>query len=290
MGFDCSGFRVACPNVLLDAPGFFGTAPPLAPPRGLVVFFTGTSGSEYWTGSGVLTLPFMTSLRLDGFEVVQVRWTDGWLTAARGETPGPALLACRPATAVQWIHENLSPTLRAGAEAGPGQCGFCLTGQSGGADQAFYSLSFYGLEGIIDAVLPTSGPTHSAMVQGCLQDDGFTYGRSNAQLVDDSYGFVDDLEGAGPCVNHVPAFSATWNRDGLDTGADDSVFETTRVHFIIGGMDPGEAPEHAEAYDEWLVASGSPHVTLQIVPGMQHTIYNSEDGLNALREALLGPV
>lgn len=284
--FECMGFKVVCPGLRSPASGFMALSSPDGPPRGVVVFFSGTTGRGYWSGASRLTPPFMNLLRLDGFLLVQVRWTEGWLISARGEEVGPALLACRPATAVQWIHDNLYAPLR--IDPGVGECGFCLTGQSGGGDQAMYALASYGLDGIVDAVVPSSSPTHSALAQGCLGAPGLAYATSDAQLIDDSYGFIGSLEWQGPCVNADPSFTPEWRRDALDTGGTDFVYDTTRIHFIEGRLDDSGAPQHAIVFYDLLVRNGSPYLTFEPIGDMSHAITESQDGLDALRKALLG--
>jgi hypothetical protein len=253
-----------------------------------VVFFSGATGHGYWSGGSRLTGPFLDLLRLDGFVVVQVRWLEGWLVSAPGEPVGPARLACRPATAIQWIHDTIYLPL--GIHARLGECGFCLTGQSGGGDQAMYPLASYGLDRIVDAVIPTSSPTHSALEQGCLADAGLAYSREEAQFIDSSYGFIGSLQGQGPCVNRDPSFTNEWRQDGLDTGGIDFVYETTRVHFIGGRRDQSSAPAHALVFYDLLAQSGSPYLSSELIAQMAHSIADSMQGLAALRKALLGSV
>jgi alpha-beta hydrolase superfamily lysophospholipase len=66
------------------------------------------------------------------------------------------------------------------------------------------------------------------------------------------------------------------------------VYEQTRVHVILGGADQSPAPAHARDYVDRLRTAGSPYVTLQVIPGMGHSIVNSA-GLAALRSALTNP-
>jgi hypothetical protein len=265
-----------------------GTAPGEGPSRGVVMFFSGGAGTEWWAYTPP-ALDFLNGLRRDGFTVVQVRWIDPWLVAAPGEQAGPARLACRPATTIQWVHDNLYVSL-SNPGLKKGECGFCITGQSGGASQVSYALSHYGLEDIVDAVIPTGGPPHAALAKGCLRnpgEDAYWFASPGpAFVIDLSYGY----RGNGPCSRHDPAFTARWQQDSVDTGGSDYVHAgKTRIHFILIAGDPTVAPAHALDYAARLrPAPASPWVTVQSVPGTEHEIVRSPEGLAALGEALSG--
>lgn len=285
--FTCQRFAVRCPGTG-SVDGFMATAPATATTVGVVVFYSGTLGTEYWSGESAMALSRLDALRGDGFEVIQVRWTAGWLVAPAGQTLGPALLACRPATVAKWIHDqvyvplNLHPPL--------GACGYCLTGNSGGASQIAYALAFYGLDGLVNAAVPTSGPVHAALTKGCLLSPGYEYQRTQAQTIDKSYGYVSPPQGLGPCVTHDPSWTPVWNADSVDLGGTDYLYATTRIEIIIGGLDDSRAPAHAQDFDQALASAGTPYLKLTLVAQMGHQITNSVGGLNALQAALLGSV
>ncbi len=284
-GHSCQGFVVRCPSVSHDATGFLGVLPPDGTPRGVVMLFGGGAGRGWWSESSDLGGPFVEGLRSDGFVVVQTSWETGWSAAAPGEQTDPAVLACRPATVVDWVHaHHWTP----GDPVGPvGRCGFCVTGNSGGASQVSYALSHYGLEPILDAVIPTSGPPHAALDKGCLRrpgEEAYWYSPDSARTIDSSYGFYG---GGGPCETHDPAFTARWLGGAVDTGGDDYVHPATRVHFIFGGLDGGNAPDLGRDYRARLEAAGSPLVSEVEVPTMPHSVQASPDGLAALRDAIL---
>lgn len=286
-GWECIGFSVSCPNVEREQLGWFWIGAASAPPRGLVAFFSGAGGNDAWTQGSAIAEAKLDDLRSTGFEVVQVRWRQkGWLAASAGERVGPAGLACKPATAVAWLHDNRYA--RMGVDAGPGRCGFCLTGNSGGASQIAYVLSHYGLAGRIDAVIPSSGPPHAALTKGCLRDPAHQayWFPGAASVIDSSYGFTS---GTGPCVNHDASWVATWDRDSVDLGGSSYRYPTTRVHFLIPEtQDDVVAAAHGADYAAQVKAAGSPWVREQVVAGMGHDIYLSSAGLAALEAAILG--
>lgn len=287
-GHTCRGFTVTCTSVQRAARGFLARASARpARVRGLVVISTGGGGTQWFTAKGSQAASFVNDLRRDGFVVVQVRWVDPWLVSARGEDAGSGHLACRPATVFKWVHDKWFLPL--GVPAGPvGRCGFCITGNSGGASQSSYALSHYGLESLLDAAVPTGGPPHAAQAKGCLRNAGqeaYWYTNGSAATIDSSYGFQGI---SGPCALHDASFVPRWNAESVDTGGSDYVHEQARVHIILGGADATPAPAHARDYAARLRAAGSPYVTVQVIPGMGHGIGNPA-GLAALRSALTNP-
>ena len=280
-GFACTNFTVVCPG-LLQIPGGIADQKPTVPTRGLVVFFSGSVGGTFWSASGSTTLaqPFLQSLLDNGFELVQVRWGDnGWPFAASGVPSGQEALACRPATAIQWVHDNLYAPLGL-------QGGFCITGNSSGAAQITYALSSYGIADIVDVAVPTSGPKFAAISKGCLLQEGYAYIRSNQTSVDSGFGYrAPDW---GPCVAHDPSFTDTWIANSAETGGIQYNYPTTRVHIIVGGNDDLSVRNHVADYYQVLVQAGQPMLTSQVVARMAHTIQDSADGLTALFAALTG--
>jgi hypothetical protein len=284
-GFACQGFEVTCPGIQASLDGFVAEATAVDPVRGVVLFFSGGSGTSWWTEGSSDALLFMTKLTEQGLMPIQVRWTEDWEAASAGEQAGPATMACRPATVIDWSHEALYLPL--GLQPVPESCGFCVTGNSGGASAVMYGLAFYGLDGIVDVAVPTSGPPHAALAKGCLGEPADYAFPTNAVIrLDSSYGYLDELTDPGPCIQHDASFTAQWDADSVDLGGDDYVYETSRVHFILGGLDDGAAPVHAEELYAKLVQSGSPFVSAETVPTMGHRLALSVPGLKALLATL----
>jgi len=283
-GSTCYAFKVAnCPAVSLPARGRLATAAPTTTARGVMVFFSGGDGSALWSDGNGLDGAFLDDLRAQGFWIIQVGWIDGWTMAAPGEDSGSAHLACRPATVVRWAYDNVYVPL--GLVHTPERCGFCITGNSGGSSQVAYALTSYGLDSILDGAFPTSGPTHAAQEKGCvLGPQHYAYAEAEAQRFDDAAGYNGS---PGPCVLHDPSYGARWQEESVDTGANDLVYPTTRVDVIIGALDCGDAPAHASDFYDALAGAGTPFVSLDAIPNMHHAITNSQDGLDALEDAIL---
>jgi hypothetical protein len=252
----------------------------------MVVFFSGNDGTSWWNNGTGTAATFLSRLRADGFWTVQVEWMDAWVLSAPGEDSGSGHVACRPATVVRGVHDSLYMPL--GLHSAPLACGFCITGNSGGSAQVSYPLSFYGLDSILDAVIPTSGPTHAAEAKGCLRNVGeehYAYSDTESITIDDSFGF-DRQPGA--CFDHDPSLTARWNEESVDTGANDLFYPTTRVQIIVGAKDCGGTPAHAADFYNAVVAAQSPSVALNVIQIMGHSIQDSSKGLGALENALLG--
>ena len=153
-----------------------------------------------------------------------------------------------------------------------------MTGNSGGASQVSYALSFYGLDTILDGVFPTSGPPQAAQDKGCLHRVGearYSYG-GNAMIIDQAHGFASD----GPCARGLISFLPRWLAESVDTGGSDFLHPATRVYFIHSDRDLPAVP-HALDYISRLRASGTPprgtgdH-------RMPHRLQVSSAGLDAL--------
>jgi hypothetical protein len=170
-GFTCTNFTVTCPGISTNGTGVIADQKPNVPITGMVVFFSGGEGNLWWSGTSTLVPAFYQSLLNAGLELVQVEWSTGWPLAPTGVSAGQELLASRPATVIQWIHDNMYLPL--GVHPNIGQCGFCITGNSAGSDQVIYPLTSYGIDSIVDASIPTSGPEFALISKGCLKEKGY---------------------------------------------------------------------------------------------------------------------
>jgi hypothetical protein len=249
--------------------------------RAVAMFFSGAGGSEWWSGTSPEVPAFFQSLLNDGFELVQVYWTQGWLNAPAGVQSGQELLASRPATVIKWVHDNMYAPL--GLLPVVGQCGFCVTGNSNGSSQITYAISTYGIDNIVDAAIPTAGPTLAAISKGCLQEQGYAYNPGKLSEIDAAYGFSS---GTGPCVAQDPSFTGTWIANSVETGGNKYNYPTTRIEIIVGGRDSLATRNRANDYFQVLGQAQQPMLTLQVVPDMLHAVQNSADGLSALFSAL----
>lgn len=245
--------------------------------RGVVLLFSGGGGSTFWADHSQVAAQAVLDMRAAGFRVVQVAWQTAWLASAPGERSGPHALACRPATLINWAHRRFYAPL--GLDPPAGVCGFCVSGNSGGASQISYTLSFYGQENILDAVIPTGGPPHASLDKGCLRrpgEDSYYYTTGNAQTIDSSYGFVAE---PGPCALHDTALTSRWIADSVQAG--DLDYPASRVHIIGNGT--GIAEVHGFDY---FTAITSTRKTNEVIPWLPHGVMNHPDGTAAILRAL----
>jgi len=287
-GFTCSGFTVAAPGVTNNANGFIGVAAHTsAAPRGLVMLFTGGSGQGWWTTQTPDLPGFANDLRAEGFTVVQVKWGANWLESSPGNDAGAAHLGGRPATVIKYVHDHYYLPLDIPPHP-VGQGGFVITGNSGGASQVGYALSHYGLEDILDVVIPTGGPPHSNLARAVLETDPrkpwyFDLGTRN--FIDRGFGY---FSGNGPAALQDPSFKPRWDAESVATGGDDYFHPETRIHFIIGSGDRGMQALGGDYYNS-LIAAGSPMVSWQIAANTPHGVFSTVEGRAALWSAITTP-
>jgi len=285
-GFVCQPFRIdQCPNVTTDVTGEVAQTAPAGTPRGVVVLVGGGAGGYWWARPGPET-DYLLHLRDDdGFVIVEVQWKNGWSVAPTGDPVGPAHLACKTATFMQWVHDTIYVPL--GLSPWAGQCGFCITGNSGGAAAVSYPLAFYGLDGILDAVIPTGGPGLAAITKGCLQEPGYGFDTDNVQSVDAAYGYTDPVNDPGPCTLQDAAWRQPWDADSVDLGGNDYDHPGTRIEFLLGANDTTAGPSHAADHRDRLLQDPANPVTWTVVPFMAHHIQGSPTGQAALEASLL---
>jgi (2Fe-2S) ferredoxin len=285
-GYTCSGVQVTCPQVANSHRGSLAIAAHTqGNPRGLVMLFTGGPGSEWWTSQAPEAPALADELRAQGFTLAQVKWSNSWHSTVAGNDAGPAHLGCRPATVIRYVYDNYYLPLGI-TPARIGQAGFCITGNSGGASQVSYALSHYGLENILNVVIPTGGPPHSALAKSMMNnpsEEGYWYPLGTRRTIDRSYGFLD---GNGPGARQDPIFIPRWLEESVSTGGSDYHHPRTRVHFIIGEQDQGMQTVSSD-YSNRLISSGSPFVSVEIAPGTPHLVIETAAGRAAFKAAIL---
>lgn len=284
-GYTCTGFDVVCPNVTATGHGWIAVRAHAGTPRGVVVFFTGGEGTGFWTSQQPETYAMAESLRALGFTIAQVAWQTPWLESSPGNDAGIAHLACRPATVIRRIHDDVYLPLGV-TPPHPGDAGFCVTGNSGGSSQVAYALSHYGLDSIIDVAIPTGGPPHAALAKSLLNTPGeepYWYPPSTREFIDHGFGFFD---GTGPGLQQDPSFLPRWLEESAATGGNDYVHPTTRVHIVFGDQD-AQMQVVGGDYVDRLRAAGTPMLTEEIAAATPHGVYSTPEGRAAVTAAIL---
>lgn len=284
-GYECSVFEVNCTGSE-PARGVIAYAPYTGDrPKGLIMFFKGGEGRAYWT-----TPPeadqMAEDFRKTGFSIVQVKWNDSWLLSSPGIDAGIAHLAGRPATVITQVYKEYYKPLEKSI-ADKDFVGFCLTGNSGGASQISYALSHYGLDSILDVVVPTGGPPHAILAKSMLQNPGeepYWYGDERRIFIDKGFGYFDNN---GPGLRLDSSFVERWNEESVATGGNDYYHPETRLHFIIGA-DDRDMYYVSKDYIYRLFEEGNPDITFEIVPGTPHNVLKTGVGRAALKNAIIG--
>jgi hypothetical protein len=281
---------------------------PPNPLNGMVSLFSGETGAHWW-GTG--NLPggggdFILSLRAAGYRTAQVKWSvipnetkdDGfdnsWLESRSQVLAevGPQRMACRPATVIKYLWDEVyQPMLEAGRITGTG-CGFCLSGNSGGASQIAYSIVHYGLLDVhnvlIGGLFPTSGPIHTNLELACSGPAEWLLSPSGRIKVDASYRWELE-ENTGRCRSESDeqGWLDIWTMDSIeDLAGGLYAYPDTRVEMILGGADQPLIWRHACEFFNRIDEPPTAKKALR-VPGMEHRIQDSEAGLERLYEAIV---
>ena len=274
--FTCYNFTTSCPNIVQthNGDGHIAIMRPAGAATQLDIFFPG-AGGRFWDRNPMLVDPFYQQLIAAGHIVVDVQWSNGiWYSAAAGELAGPEALACRPATVMRWVHDNWLPAA----------VRYAVIGSSAGSSAVSYSLTTYGMDSLVQLLVPISGPPHARLTYNCLNpspDDAL--GTNGEHVIDVSWGYVNDTY--GPCYFHDPNFTSEWDANSVETGGINYFWPSTQVHFIVGGQDTQGIRDNATALFHFLTAN-STAATYEVVPNMGHPIAQSQDGLNALLTVL----
>jgi hypothetical protein len=144
-----------CPNAA-DIGITYGYIGP-ANPQATVVFFSGGDGTTpTQSGDDIATY---APVYEGNFEIVQVEYQTPWEDPSSNGTGGNILnAACRPATFLNYIHNN-SGLLKKNT--------MCAQGESAGASAIAYSITWFGQASLLTNIELLSGPVLSAIDDGC---------------------------------------------------------------------------------------------------------------------------
>jgi hypothetical protein len=295
----CSTYRVRCsggvlPNRLAEVRR---TIPADGIEAGSIVFVGGGLGTSWWGNKRADENPnplveelarvardkVMVPLLDDGYQMLEYRWIQdgGWLESISNNGDpadenawlGLKAASCRPGNLIRRLRELFDPDPT--GDVFP----FCATGQSGGAVQLAYSLTYQNGQSYLDSVVLTSGPTFTDIAFGCQEIGACSppnphpgcYGGEQECFIDQAYGndepHVDCRTPAmsvGPCETpngDEPAWLDQANLDGLVPNPTDMNDEPDHtypfgVHFVFGQTDLGEAPPQGLKYRQALWDGG----------------------------------
>lgn len=267
-GFVTNSFKVELPDVPFTPAGGRGqiaVARPSGTPVAVDVHFSGHGGTRWWTWSGN-TLEddkYIASLLAANHIVVQVIWMgNGWFAAQAGHPDGMARLAGRPATAMQWIYDNIALIHDTGATSH--RIPLNLIGISGGSAQIAYSLAFYGIWAVANTAIMISGPPFDEQCRGCLGD----YDESERQMIDASTGYY---KLTGPCHFANSSWCDFWNQSSVTPDGGRYTYPNTRTILVTGGRDSQDILSRAFHYRDYLLSHSEP-IEHFIVPTMGHPL------------------
>jgi protein-S-isoprenylcysteine O-methyltransferase Ste14 len=300
-GDSCYNLRVTCPNILQtrDAILRVGEPPTGTPFAGTILFATGWTGEYYWGFDAARPIEafspgpnpeviasnnsdIIIALKAAGYRTVELKWATNWFQAASGVPEGMARLACRPASIVRWVYDNLHQ----GDTSKP----YCATGHSNGAAQVSYALAQYGLSNILSAVVNESGPNWTREDDHCIQNPSFPklYGTPGDRATDDwAFGYPNN--GFGPCGTNDSAFKDSYKQQfiaaSLQYGHWQYNYPHTFVAFLFGGLDTTATKAQGQAFYDFL-AVNTPLLSAQIIPTSYHDVTGTPEGMQAMEDTL----
>ncbi len=158
-GASCYQAVVSCRNTM-DIQVTYGYTSPRGIPRGTIVMINGAGGIEAY-GSGNGQRSYGDSYLQAGYQFVQSAFASDWEDTGINGAKSIKAAACRPATLLNYFHQNLYK----------GDGGMCAQGASAGSGALAYSLTWYGSGEYLDKVELLSGPVFSDIQQGCMEPD-----------------------------------------------------------------------------------------------------------------------
>jgi len=88
-----------------------------------------------------------------------------------------------------------------------------VTGGSAGSSAISYSLTTYGLDSLVQLLVPVSGPPHARLTYNCVNPSG-------AMPSDEwraSHRWLLGYGTSGPCYFHDPNFTSQWDANSVET-------------------------------------------------------------------------
>ena len=150
-----------------------------------------------------------------------------------------------------------------------------------------YALAYYGLDKLVDVLIPTGGPPHSALQKSCMQnagEDAYWFDAVTRRKIDRTFGI---FSGNGPCYLRDARKVPRWTEESVGYGGNDYTYLNTRVHIIIGEKDRMQAGISTD-YQQKLMNSGTA-ILVEIVASAGHDIINYPLGRSALMAAITQP-
>jgi hypothetical protein len=151
-GMTCFQGEVAgCQNAV-NLGFIYGYKNPAEEVMGSIVFLQGGGGTNAYSDPN-----YAEKYLAQGYQVVYVTWNTDWEFSNGASGTSIKNAACRPATILNYIYQNLYS-----------RGGMCAQGSSAGSGAVAYSLAWYGSASYLDNVELLSGPVFGDIEQGCV--------------------------------------------------------------------------------------------------------------------------
>ena len=242
-GSTCTQITVVdCPTIETEAiEATLAVLPAAGAQRGTIVHLKG-GGGEGWETIGT------DEYRAAGFVQIYVSWTTDWEQTA---SHGIKTAACRPATTLQYIFDEL----HTGARTAP----YCAQGKSGGSGQLGYALAHYGAGSILDYVNELAGPPFSRIDLGCDGDAPATAevcGDTVTTRLPDKLTAWENMTVSCGSTNVPVDELARWKADSIAVGGTYQ-YPQTRVEFFDCMYNAPAVAAFSKVYfDEVALATG----------------------------------
>jgi len=155
----CYQATVSCANTD-NINVIYGYKTPAGAVKGTIFLHAGSGGTTAFTYATLAGQTYVDSYFKSGYRVVELEWASDWETATGAGPENIKTAACRPATLLNYVYENIH-----GGSAGQG--GMCAHGNSAGSAAMAYALTWYKSDAFLDKVVLTSGPVLGDIEAGC---------------------------------------------------------------------------------------------------------------------------
>jgi hypothetical protein len=279
---NCYNVSVNCPDITQDITATLKVGEPISNTlQGTILFVTGWTGTYYFDG-GPEPHRIIGELRASGYRTVQLKWANNWWLADIGIPEGHARLACRPASVIRWVYDNLN-------QENP-KTAFCASGNSNGASQISYAMAQYDLADLFSAIELDGGPNWSRLDAACLQDDpayqSLWFDDNERNLTDWAFGdpYNDNV---GPCASQDVDFREQFQDASLAYGQWQYFYPKTMVWFLFGESDTTITKAHGLYFYNYLLNFRSQLVNMDIVPNTDHIVSETQEGADMIRDIFL---
>jgi len=244
---ECPGCRQLtvhdCPGIE-DLTAILKVMEPSGPAKGTIFAHNGGGGTNFYGH------PNLDTYVAAGFRIALVRWLSDW---EQTQTAGILDGACRPATVMQWVFDNVHQ--------GGTSAAFCGIGQSGGSGVLAYALAHYGMDQILDYAALSAGPPFGRIDYGCAPE---TYSGSLPSLCSGGSSIslalpptnLDPWENTTTCGTGMPSSAdlAKWAADSVVSPTANYAYPKTLVSFFDCMANPNGTTGGAYFYSQQITS------------------------------------